>query len=156
MESLELPAEYDRLVDAQTVVMEVEVARNLAREATDSSALMSASALGVVERGRARSTQEYDDALALAADCRARLPELLAGSDAMLTPAVLGEAPQGLAATGDPLFCRTWTLLHAPALSLPLLQGPHGLPVGVQLVAAPGADDALLDVADIVVRAATG
>jgi Asp-tRNA(Asn)/Glu-tRNA(Gln) amidotransferase A subunit family amidase len=154
VEDLELPSDYDRLVEAQTVVMEVEVARNLAREATDSPDLMSASALGVVERGRTRSAQEYDDALALGADCRARLPELLGGFDAVLTPAVLGEAPPGLDATGDPLFCRSWTLLHTPAVSLPLLHGPHGLPVGVQLTAPPGADDRLLDVAEVVVRAA--
>jgi len=151
VEDLKLPSDYDRLVEAQTVVMEVEVARNLARESTDSPHLMSASALGVVERGRARSAQEYDDALALGADCRARLPKLLAGFDAVLTPAVLGEAPAGLDATGDPLFCRSWTLLHTPEVSLPLLHGPNGLPVGVQLVAPPGADDRLLDVAELVV-----
>ena len=152
----ELPAEYDRLVEAQTVVMEVEVARNLARETTDSPDLVSASALGVVERGRARSAQEYDGALALAEECRDHLPALLSGVDAVLTPAVLGEAPSGLGATGDPLFCRAWTLLHCPAVSLPLLRSPHGLPVGVQLVAVPGADDRLLDVAEQVTRAATG
>jgi Asp-tRNA(Asn)/Glu-tRNA(Gln) amidotransferase A subunit family amidase len=156
VEDLELPSEFDALVEAQTVVMEVEVSRNLAREATDSPDLMSASALGVVERGRARSAQEYDDALRLGAECRERLPELLGGFHAVLTPAVLGEAPAGLAATGDPLFCRAWTLLHCPAVSLPLLRSPHGLPVGVQLVAVPGADDRLLDVAEQVARSATG
>jgi Asp-tRNA(Asn)/Glu-tRNA(Gln) amidotransferase A subunit family amidase len=151
---LDLPAEYDLLVEAQTAVMEVEAARNLAREVTDSPELVSASAHGVVARGRARSAQEYQDALALAARCRTRLPELLDGVDAVLTPAVLGEAPVGLAVTGDPLFARAWTLLHTPAVSLPLLTGPHGMPVGVQLVAPPGADDRLLDVAEQVVRAA--
>jgi Asp-tRNA(Asn)/Glu-tRNA(Gln) amidotransferase A subunit family amidase len=155
VEDLELPSDYDRLVEAQTAVMEVEVARNLAREATDSPDLMSASALGVVERGRARSAQEYDDALALGADCRARLSELLGGFDAVLTPAVLGEAPPGLDATGDPLFCRSWTLLHTPAVSLPLLRGSHGLPVGVQVVAMPGTVDLLLEVCERLTRMVT-
>jgi Asp-tRNA(Asn)/Glu-tRNA(Gln) amidotransferase A subunit family amidase len=30
--------------------------------------------------------------------------------------------------------------MGAPAYSLPLLSGPNGLPIGVQAVAAPGAD----------------
>jgi Asp-tRNA(Asn)/Glu-tRNA(Gln) amidotransferase A subunit family amidase len=49
--------------------------------------------------------------------------------------------------TGDPVFCRAWTLLHTPTISLPLLTGPNGLPVGVQLVGRIGEDDALLDLA---------
>jgi Asp-tRNA(Asn)/Glu-tRNA(Gln) amidotransferase A subunit family amidase len=149
-----LPADFDRLVQAQTIVMEVEVAQNLAREVAEHPELVSASVRAVIERGWARSGTEYDDALSLAADCRRRLPELLPDVDALLTPAAVGEAPSGLASTGDPVFGRTWTLLHCPAVSLPLLRGPHGLPVGVQLVAPPGADDRLLDVADEVTRAA--
>jgi Asp-tRNA(Asn)/Glu-tRNA(Gln) amidotransferase A subunit family amidase len=36
-----------------------------------------------------------------------------------------------------------WTLCGLPALSLPLLQGSNGMPIGVQLVAERG-DDARL------------
>jgi Asp-tRNA(Asn)/Glu-tRNA(Gln) amidotransferase A subunit family amidase len=153
---VELPAEYDRLAEAQTVVMEVEVARNLARELTEHPELVSASVRAVVERGRVRSAQAYDDALALAAECRAHLPAALPGIDVLLTPAAVGEAPAGLGSTGDPVFGRAWTLLHCPAMSLPLLRGPAGLPVGVQLVAPPGSDDRLLDVAEHLTRLSAG
>jgi Asp-tRNA(Asn)/Glu-tRNA(Gln) amidotransferase A subunit family amidase len=152
----ELPVEYDELVQAQTAVMEVEVAQNLARELAEHPEQVSASVRAVAERGRARSAAEYDDALALGADCRRRLAGLLPDVDALLTPAAVGEAPPGLASTGDPVFGRAWTLLHCPAVSLPLLRGPHGLPVAVQLVAPPGGDDRLLDVAEHVTRAAMG
>ena len=54
--------------------------------------------------------------------------------DAILTPAALGTAPKGLGATGDPVFCTPWTLFGMPAISLPLLKGENGLPLGVQLV----------------------
>ena len=57
--------------------------------------------------------------------------------DAILTPATAGEAPAGLESTGSPAFCTLWTLCGLPAVSLPLLEGPSGLP----LVAAPAAAD---------------
>ena len=64
--------------------------------------------------------------------------------DAILTPAAPGEAPSGLGATGNPVFNGLWTLCGVPALSLPLLEGPNGLPLGVQLVGRLGEDARLL------------
>ena len=37
-----------------------------------------------------------------------------------------------------------WTLTGLPAISLPLLTGEDGMPLGVQLVGAPGEDARLL------------
>ena len=60
---------------------------------------------------------------------------MLAGVDALLVPAALGEAPpRSEGHTGDPLPCRAWTLLGVPAISVPGLTGPAGMPVGVQMV----------------------
>ncbi len=64
--------------------------------------------------------------------------------DAILTPAAAGTAPKGLGATGDPSFCTLWTLLGMPAISLPLMQGENGLPLGVQLVGRKGFDARLM------------
>jgi Asp-tRNA(Asn)/Glu-tRNA(Gln) amidotransferase A subunit family amidase len=72
---------------------------------------------------------------------------LLAEADAIITPATLGVAPVG-EATGSPLFCSLWSLAGVPALSLPLLTGEGGLPLGVQLVGAPGDDGRLLRTAN--------
>ena len=149
-----LPAAFDELTQAQVTVMEVEVARCLAAEDREHPTLLSASTRELIARGRARSTQEYERALDLAAHCRSSLGEVFADLHGLLTPAAVGEAPVGLGSTGDPVFCRAWTLLHCPAVSLPLLHGPRGLPVGVQLVGRPGADDSLLQVADGLMRAA--
>ena len=60
-----------------------------------------------------------------------------------MTPATAGTAPQGLASTGDPAFCTLWTLCGMPALSLPLMHGANGLPLGLQLI-GPRHDDARL------------
>jgi Asp-tRNA(Asn)/Glu-tRNA(Gln) amidotransferase A subunit family amidase len=64
--------------------------------------------------------------------------------DAILTPAALGAAPAGLDSTGDPVMCTLWTLTGQPAISLPLLQGANGLPIGVQLVGRRDDDARLL------------
>jgi len=143
-----LPGDFDRLVAAQVTVMETETARSLEVEFRDHRDLLSDSARAVIERGRAWSAQDYAGAVSLAARCRARLVDVFHDLDGVLTPAAVGEAPAGLAFTGDPVFCRVWTLLNCPAISLPLLHGPRGLPVGVQLVGPPGADDSLLGLAD--------
>jgi Asp-tRNA(Asn)/Glu-tRNA(Gln) amidotransferase A subunit family amidase len=62
----------------------------------------------------------------------------------MIERATTGEAPVGLESTGSPIFCTIWTLCGMPAITLPILQGSHGLPVGVQLVGSKGDDARLL------------
>lgn len=87
-------------------------------------------------------------ALAWAADylgaLRPRFDEAMDEYDAWLVPAVPGEAPAGLASTGDAVFNRLWTGLHAPAITLPGFRGARGLPVGIQLVAGRFRDARLL------------
>jgi Asp-tRNA(Asn)/Glu-tRNA(Gln) amidotransferase A subunit family amidase len=63
--------------------------------------------------------------------------------DVLLAPCVKGEAPVGLAHTGDPDFQAIWTLLHVPTMSLPTHRGPNGLPVGIQIVAPLYEDERL-------------
>jgi len=45
------------------------------------------------------------------------------------------------------MFSRIWTLLHVPSISVPVLRAPHGLPIGLQLVAEGGADARLIEAA---------
>jgi Asp-tRNA(Asn)/Glu-tRNA(Gln) amidotransferase A subunit family amidase len=79
--------------------------------------------------------RDYLAAMRLGENCRARLDGVFDGFDVLLAPCVIGEAPQGLGATGDPAFQAIWTILHVPAMSLPTHRGPNDLPVGIQLVA---------------------
>ncbi len=84
---------------------------------------------------------------------RARVPELNESFEELfaqrydaiiLTPAAAGTAPAGLDSTGNPLFCTLWTLCGMPAVSVPLMQGANGLPLGVQLVGPRHGDARLL------------
>jgi amidase len=75
---------------------------------------------------------------------REAIAEVFAGVDAIVTPSAPGEAPEGLASTGDFAFNKLWTALHAPCVSVPAGFGAKGLPLGIQLVAAPGSDREVL------------
>jgi Asp-tRNA(Asn)/Glu-tRNA(Gln) amidotransferase A subunit family amidase len=73
--------------------------------------------------------------------------------DAILTLATPGEAPRGIGSTGNAIFCTLWTYLGTPAVTLPLLSGPSGMPLGVQLVGRRGGDARLLRTARWLVKA---
>jgi Asp-tRNA(Asn)/Glu-tRNA(Gln) amidotransferase A subunit family amidase len=72
---------------------------------------------------------------------------VIAPSDAALAALALGEAPAGLDATGDALFCKPFTLVGTPAISLPAGKSRNGLPLGIQLVGSWGNDTRLLQTA---------
>ena len=78
--------------------------------------------------------------------------ELLEDYDAVITPAATGEAPVGLQSTGDAVHCKLWSLMGVPAISLPLMVGDNGLPLGVQLVGRAGDDARLLRTANWLVE----
>ena len=70
--------------------------------------------------------------------------ERFADVDVILTPSAPGPAPEGLQSTGSSVFNRVWSLLGWPALHVPTGKTASGLPVGVQWVARPDQDHALL------------
>jgi len=88
----------------------------------------------LVSAGKAVSATDYLAAKAFQGRMRNALTDELAGFDAVLTLPAFGEAPLGLGWTGDAEYCAPWTLLGAPAVSLPAGRGQHGLPLGVQIV----------------------
>jgi Asp-tRNA(Asn)/Glu-tRNA(Gln) amidotransferase A subunit family amidase len=129
----------------QATIMEVEMADSFAREWDKGRDRLSPRLRGRIERGRARSGADYLAALRGVATLQASLAELFEQRyDAILTTPATGTAPAGLESTGDPMFCSLWTMCGMPAVSLPLMRGAGGLPLGVQLVGAWHRDGQLL------------
>jgi Asp-tRNA(Asn)/Glu-tRNA(Gln) amidotransferase A subunit family amidase len=134
-EEVELPAEFTGLAEAQETVMAFDIARNLEPEWLDHRDGLSAAMRDYIERGRSVTGEEAEAGAALRDRCHTLLPGVFAGFDALLVPGALGEAPLRVEGhTGDPLLCRAWTFLGVPAISVPGLVGPAGMPMGVQLV----------------------
>jgi Asp-tRNA(Asn)/Glu-tRNA(Gln) amidotransferase A subunit family amidase len=100
-----------------------------------------------LDEGRAISSADYRAALAKRTAAIAAFTEWIADYDAIVAPSAPGPAPAGLDSTGDPSCCTLWSLLGFPAITLPMAFAPDGLPLGMQLAAPLGRDDALLAVA---------
>jgi Asp-tRNA(Asn)/Glu-tRNA(Gln) amidotransferase A subunit family amidase len=142
---LELPERFAPLAEAQERLMAFDMARSLAHEIEHHADELSDVLRAFLERGRDVGRDEAERAVALGAECRALLAEHLEPGETLLVPATTGEPPPlDGGTTGDPLFCRAWTLLGVPALAVPAGSGASGAPLGVQLVAPARADAALL------------
>ena len=129
---------------AQRTLMVAGQARNLRSYYERGKDQLSEKMREVFETGLAVTAVDYLEALDWREALNSGLEQLFARYDAIVTPAAPGEAPRGLNSTGDPVFNALWTLCGVPAVTLPLLQGPNGLPVGVQLVGRRGEDARLL------------
>jgi amidase len=77
------------------------------------------------------------------------------GRDLLITPTTPQPAwPLGGATASDTgTFPVVWSLNGQPAMSLPMHWTPSSLPVGVQIIAGPGRDDVLLNIAAQLERA---
>ena len=145
IEELELIGASEETLAWHEAVSGPEVALNLRREYEQQRDKLSAALQSRIERGRAVSGLEYLAALARVPQLNASFTELFEQRyDAILTPAAYGTAPAGLASTGDPAYCALWTLCGMPSLSVPLMEGANGLPLGVQLVGPRHGDGRLL------------
>ncbi len=145
VEELELSDAVEEAHEWHRVIMEAEMAVNLGREWEKAPTRLSGSLRARLGRGREVGALDYLRALARVPELNESFAELFSQRyDAILTPAATGTAPEGLDSTGDPTFCTLWTLCGMPALSVPLMQGANGLPLGVQLVGPRHGDARLL------------
>ena len=139
-----LPAAFDDALDLHRTIMEADLARSFAREYERGKEQLSTTLREMIVRGLEVRAVAYNDAVDRISLLRGLLAEAFDRFDAIVTPATVGEAPHGLDSTGDPCFCTLWTLCGLPTITLPLLQGANGLPIGVQLVGSKGDDARLL------------
>jgi Asp-tRNA(Asn)/Glu-tRNA(Gln) amidotransferase A subunit family amidase len=144
VEEVELSSSFDQAIELHTTIMEADLAKSFAREYESGRDRLSARLREMIESGQRTLAVDYNRALERVAALGAILDELFTQYDAILTPAAPGEAPVGLGSTGSPVFCTIWTLCGVPAVTLPLLTGVSGMPIGVQLVGPKGDDGRLL------------
>ena len=143
VDEIELPKGFSKIPDWHKIIMESDMAASFSQEYKKSKNKLSDKIIEAIERGMKYTSVEYNDALSQIDVANAYFKQFFHDYDAILTPAATGEAPKGLKSTGDPIFCTVWTFCGMPCISLPLLQGKNGLPVGVQLVSSLFDDERL-------------
>ena len=139
-----LPDALPDLVTLQKAVMAFEMARALSHERIQHRDRLSERLRALFVEGLAIPGAQHALHLAQTAAAQRQVDAMFDRFDVLLAPSATGEAPPGIDATGDPLFCRGWTLLGLPCIHLPFTTGQHGLPVGLQLVGRFGDDHRLL------------
>ncbi|MEU8874160.1 amidase [Streptomyces javensis] len=140
------PDDFERVVVEQRVINRYELARSHAVWFPRHGERYREQTVAAIREGQRMSHDAYAAALRARADFRERLVAAMDrdGIDLWITPAATGPAPYGLKSTGNSVMSLPWSYAGAPALALPAGRAANSLPLGVQCVARPGADERLL------------
>ncbi|TNF64549.1 MAG: amidase [Rhodobacteraceae bacterium] len=132
------------LVDVHLTIHEYEFCQHMAQVIDAHWDSLSPTLKPVIERGRAITRDRYEDAMAVKQSAEAFFERHFQDFDAIISPSATGEAPlRSSGSTGDPVFCRIWSLCGLPSLTMPVLVGENGLPIGVQVIGSMEKDDRL-------------
>jgi Asp-tRNA(Asn)/Glu-tRNA(Gln) amidotransferase A subunit family amidase len=149
--AVDLGESYAAAWDDHRAIMAADMAHNLGAIVARGPDAASSQLRDFLAEGSSVAAVRYLAARDAARRYAAGFDEVFREFDAIITPSAPGVAPKGTA-TGSPVFCSLWTLTGLPALTLPLLQGEGGLPLGVQLIGARGDDARLLRTANWLVK----
>jgi Asp-tRNA(Asn)/Glu-tRNA(Gln) amidotransferase A subunit family amidase len=152
---VDLPPSFADAWQDHRVIMAADMAHNLSGIIARGPDKASLQLRDFVAEGHAISAVRYLAARDAAPRYAAGFDPIFERYDAILTPATTGVAPIGTA-TGNPAFCSLWTLTGLPAVTLPLLTGEGGMPLGVQLVGPAGDDGRLLRTANWLINRLAG
>lgn len=143
VERTPLPESLAVAMPVHHVIMAFEAHRNLGPLVDRDPELISRRLRDLLEAGAGIGEDRYREAIAARDRAAEEFARWAAPYDAVLTLPTLGEAPS-TETTGDPRMCTRWTLIGAPAVSVPAGRGAHNLPLGLQLVGAQATDVAVL------------
>jgi Asp-tRNA(Asn)/Glu-tRNA(Gln) amidotransferase A subunit family amidase len=143
--SVPMPDEFHRVLPAVRVVNMYEGARTHESLWRAHGARVGLKLAALIEEGLKIPESEYGRALAAIAEGKRAMESVFGEFAVLLTPAAPGPPPMGLGSTGDPRCNAAWTGLGCPAISIPMPREiAPGMPLGLQLTAAPGRDSELL------------
>ena len=145
IDEIPAPQGWDRLQTAAQTINRYEGARSHRARFEEFGDRIGRKLATLVRDGLRLTPSEYEDARAHVEQMKVAVNSIFWDYPVILTPAAAGRAPAGLDSTGDPSHNAPWTALGVPAISVPL--PVDGGPLGVQMTAAWGRDDALVAVA---------
>lgn len=144
VQDMEFPCNFSEMFDNGRTIMAVEAATYHQAMFAKHKDLYRTGMSKLIEQGLSISAIEYVKILETCSQQYANVKPLLHQVDALLIPGAVGAAPYGLASTGSPVMQGPWTIMGIPAISLPTGLNKDGLPLAIQLVGHPKAEDHLL------------
>lgn len=143
VKTIHLPEDFDHIEDCIFTLLCRGIAAQHGAGYDRHGELMSQRMRELVERGRKISSAEHAAAMKYARNLASTLLRLLEPGTVFVNIATDDIAPVLAEGTGSPLFQGLWTVTGLPALAVPCgLVG--GMPVGIQLAAAPAQESLLL------------
>ena len=140
---LPLSEPFDHAVEMHRNIMHADLAKSFAGYYERGKDKLTDTLCEMIEFGQKVSAVDYNKAVEYRELLNSGLNSVFDYYDIIITPATPGPAPASLDATGSPVFNTLWTFTGVPAITLPLMQGANGMPLGVQLI-GPRGDDARL------------
>ena len=144
VEEVPLPDSIETAFDEQLLIMSVELAAfhqpMFQQQAEDYSPKLR----DLISRGLSTDSISYSRALERRVQFTSDMHQVTQKVDVLLTPSTPTPALADLTNTGDPKFQGPWTSCGLPAISIPSELANSGLPLGIQLAAAPFSDARLL------------
>jgi amidase len=135
VEDVTLPHDFEALEDAHRWISGFEMARNLTWEIENHwNEISEQFRNGRLTDGLACTYEQYVAMRHHMHHCRKLLLPILDRYDVLLAAAAPGEAPLGWHPVPHPWVYMIWTTMHVPSITLPVFQGPNGLPIGAQLL----------------------
>ena len=150
--SVELGDNFMEAARCHEIIMNGSISRSLANYYENNKSKLHPFTIARFEAGKSVSTNSYIDAIEKAKKMKQTLSEIFLKFDAIITPAAPGQAPRDLMNTGNAIFNGYWTMLGVPAISLPLLEGKDGLPIGIQVITSWNKEAELLDISKIILN----
>lgn len=143
-ERVDLGDAFDDAVACQRLILDSNLVVNLGEACERKPELFEATTRARVQSGLSISANALSRTTTRVEEQKARLRRVFRDYDVLLTLAAPGEAPLGLSSTGNAVFSAIWTLMGVPTITLPILQGENGLPIGIQVIGAMDEDTKLL------------
>ena len=147
VDEIELPFRLEEILGSVQVVNAYEGARTHRERWMLYGDRLGPKLVQLVKDGLAISKDSYEDALGTLANARKAIAGVYREYPVLMSAAATGPAPAGLASTGDPRMNAPWSGLHGPAIAIPM--PCEGLPIGLQLTAAAGNDNVLIETAGL-------
>ncbi len=144
VERVKAPNSFADVIRDHQIIHEYEFLENLGDDPATSPEHIHETLAPKKKNAQDISEQAYREALKMVNAADQYFAEFFNDYDAIITPSSLGEAPLLEEGSGDPICSTIWTLAGLPCVSLPMLAGENGLPMGVQLIGSKEQDDRLL------------